>query len=167
MELSYIQESWEIYNQAPEYERYYYDEDTGGFVLIHQDHNINDSERFVAVVFAKLGRRVKLLSEQAASGIRTPDAEIDGEIWEFKELSPEAINVSNAFQRGVAVAKKRAPNVAYHINTNVDIEEINKGITRALVWNTEKLLQKIYLVFNDEKVRSLSREELDNGEDFQ
>jgi hypothetical protein len=40
VEPSEIQQSWQIYNQAePEYERYYYDEDSGGFVLIHQDHN--------------------------------------------------------------------------------------------------------------------------------
>lgn len=167
MEPSYIQQSLEIYNQAePEYQRYYYDEDTGGFVLIHQDHNTNDSERFVALVFAKLGRRVKLLTERATYGIKTPDAEIDGEIWEFKELSSEAVNISNAFQRGVAVAKKRAPNVAYHINTDADITEINKGITRALVWDTSKLLQKIELVFNEGRVMSLTREELDRGEDF-
>ncbi|MBR8832687.1 MAG: hypothetical protein DSM106950_01250 [Stigonema ocellatum SAG 48.90 = DSM 106950] len=92
---------------------------------------------------------------------------MDGEIWEFKELSPEAVNISNAFQRGVAIAKKRAPNIAYHINTEADIEEINKGITRALVWDTQKLLQKIELVFNDARVMSLTREELDHGEDFQ
>ncbi len=70
MEPSYIQESQEIYNFAePEYERYFYDENTGGFVLIHQDHNTNDSERFVAEAFAVQGKRVKLLSEQAHRGL--------------------------------------------------------------------------------------------------
>jgi hypothetical protein len=163
----YIEESWEIYNQvAPEYERYFYNENTGGFVLIHENHNITDSERFVAEVFARQGKRVKLLSEQAASGIRTPDAEIDGKSWEFKQLSVEAINVSNAVQRGVAVAKKRAPNVAYHIDKDVDIGDINRGIARAMVWDTERLLQKIALVFNDGRIQILTREELDNGEKF-
>ena len=167
MEPNYIRESQNIYNFAdPEYERYYYDNDTGGFVLIHLNHNTNDSERFVAEIFAKLGRRVKLLSEQAAPGIRTPDAEIDGEIWEFKELSPEAVSIKNTVQRGVAVAKKRAPNIAYHINTDADVEDINKGITRAMVWDTERLLQKIAIVFNDRKLQVLTREELDNGESF-
>ena len=164
----YSDRSRQIYNRAePEYERYFYDENTGGFVLIHQNHNLTDSERFVAEVFARFGRMVKLLSEQAASGIRTPDAEIDGEIWEFKKLSVEAINISNAVQRGVAVAKKRAPNVAYHIDTDADIRDINRGITRAIVWDTERLLQKIALVFNDRRVQVLTREELDNGQNFQ
>ncbi|MEG3851013.1 hypothetical protein QT971_28580 [Microcoleus sp. herbarium19] len=167
MEPDYIRESQNIYDFAdPEYERYYDDDDTGGFVLIHVNHNTNDSEKFVAEVFAKLGRRVKLLSEQAAPGVRTPDAEIDGEIWEFKELSPEAVSIKNTVQRGVAVAKKRAPNVAYHINTEVDIEDINRGISRAMVWDTERLLQKISIVFNDSQVQILTREELDNGQYF-
>jgi hypothetical protein len=168
VEPSYIQKSQEIYNLAElEYERYFYDENTGGFVLIHQDHNTNDSERFVAEVFASLGRRVKLLSEQASPGIRTPDAEINGEIWEFKELSQEAVSIKNAVQRGVAVAKKRAPNMAYHINCKANIEDINRGIIRALVWDTERLLQKIALVFNDGRMQVLTREELDNGQYFQ
>jgi Contact-dependent growth inhibition CdiA C-terminal domain len=167
VEPSYIQKSQELYNLAePEYERYYYNEDTGGFVLLHQAHNTNYSELFVALVFAKLGRRVKLLSEQAPSGVKTPDAEINGEIWEFKELSAEAVNIGNAFQRGVAIAKKRAPNLGYHINTIVDIKEVNKGLARALVWDTDKRLKRIELIFNDETVQTLTREELDYGQNF-
>lgn len=167
MEINYIGESKNIYNLAdPEFERYYYDENTGGFVLIHLNHNNNNSEKFVAKVFAKLGKRVKLLSEQAPIGIRTPDAEINGEIWEFKELSPEAVSIKNTVQRGVAIAKKRAPNVAYHINKTVSIGDINRGIARAMIWDTEKFLQKIAIVFNDSRVQVLTREELDNGQYF-
>ncbi|NJS12693.1 MAG: hypothetical protein HC789_21125 [Microcoleus sp. CSU_2_2] len=55
----------------------------------------------------------------------------------------------------------------YYYNTEVDIADINKGITRAMVWDTERLLQKIALIFNDGKVQELTREELDNGESFQ
>lgn len=36
-----------------------------------------------------------------------------------------------------------------------------------MVWDTERLLQKITLIFNDGKVQELTREELDNGESFQ
>ena len=36
VESDYIEESREIYqNAGSEYQRYYFDEDTGGFVLIH------------------------------------------------------------------------------------------------------------------------------------
>ncbi|MEG3436279.1 hypothetical protein V0288_04035 [Pannus brasiliensis CCIBt3594] len=168
MNSRYRQESRSIYNNAiSDYDRYYFDEKTGGFVLIHENHNINDSERFIAEVFARLGNRVTLLDERAESGVKTPDADINGDIWEFKELSPDAVSIKNTIQRGVASGKKSAPNVAYYINHNrADIRDINRGITRALVWDTDEYLQKLALVFNDGSLQLLSREELDNGECF-
>ncbi len=49
-------------------------------MLIHQQHNLNNSESLVAEVLAKMGKRVRImLSEQAARGARTPDAERDGQ----------------------------------------------------------------------------------------
>lgn len=52
----------------------------------------------VAEVLAKMGKRVKMLSEQAAEGVRTPDAEIDGEICEFKELTEQTQNIRDRVQ---------------------------------------------------------------------
>ena len=48
-------------------------------MLIHQQHNLNNSESLVAEVLAKIGMRVKMLSEEAAEGVTTPDAERDGQ----------------------------------------------------------------------------------------
>lgn len=165
---NYLELSQDIYNLAePDYERYYYNQENGGFVLVHKNHNQNASELFIAKIFANQGRGVKLLSEQAEAGVRTPDAEIDGSLWEFKELTPAAASVSNAVQRGVAVGKKRDPNLAAHINTLADGREINTGISRALIWDKDMLLPKIGLVYNDEILQFLTREELDNGQGFQ
>jgi hypothetical protein len=104
----YIETSRAIYENAePEYQRYYFDEIAGGFVLIHQQHNLNDSESFVAEVLAKMGKRVRLLSEQAAEGVPTPDAEIDGEICEFKELTKYTKNIRYRLQEGISRAKNQ------------------------------------------------------------
>lgn len=120
------------------------------------------------MVFAKQGQKVKLLNKQAAEGIKTPDAEINEEIWEFKELSAKAVSIKNTIQRGLAIGKKRASNIAYHINNNqVDIKDINKGIARALIWDREQFLQKIVLIFNNGTVKIKTREELNNGKYFQ
>lgn len=106
MNSEYIETSRAIYKNAePEYQRYYFDEIAGGFVLIHQQHNLNDSESFVAEVLAKMGKRVRLLSEQAAEGVRTPDAEIDGEICEFKELTKYTTNIRYRLQEGISREK--------------------------------------------------------------
>ncbi len=108
MNSEYIETSRAIYENAePEYQRYYFDEIAGGFVLIHQQHNLNDSESFVAEVLAKMGKRVRLLSEQAAEGVPTPDAEIDGEICEFKELTKYTKNIRYRLQEGISRAKNQ------------------------------------------------------------
>lgn len=167
MESAYVQQSREIYNSAePEYERYYFDINTGGFVLIHQDHNTSSSEIFVALVFAKQGKQVKLLSEKTELREKTPDAEVDCEVWELKELR-NATNVRGAAQRDMRDGKKQARNIAYHINQDYDIADINAGIRSAIRLDDKRLIEKITLVFNKGDEKTLTREELENGEDFQ
>jgi Contact-dependent growth inhibition CdiA C-terminal domain len=166
----YIQQSKAIYENAePEYQRYYFDEVAGGFVLIHQQHNLNNSENFVAEVLAKMGKRVKLLSEQAAEGVKTPDAEIDGEICEFKELTEQTQNIRDRVQEGISRAKNQgAAAVIIHINREIyEVWKINAGIKQALFWDTEKQIQKLILVTNSEQIQTITREEWKNGRYFQ
>ena len=134
MNSEYIETSRAIYENAePEYQRYYFDEIAGGFVLIHQQHNLNNSESFVAEVLAKMGKRVRLLSEQAAEGVRTSDAEIDGEICEFKELTKYTKNIRYRLQEGICRAKTQgATAVLIHINReSYEFWKINDGIRKA------------------------------------
>ncbi len=169
MNPEYIQQSKGIYENAePEYRRSYFDEVAGGFVLIHQQHNLNDSESFVAEVLAKMGKRVTLLSEQAAEGVRTPDAEIDGEICEFKELTKESSNLKNRVQEGFGKAKNQSANaVIFHVNIEIyDIREIDEGIRQAIYWDVNNLMQTIILVFNNQSVQKITREEWENGKRF-
>ena len=169
MNPEYIQQSKAIYENAePEYQRSYFDEVAGGFVLIHQQHNLNDSESFVAEVLAKMGKRVTLLSEQAAEGVRTPDAEIDGEICEFKELTKESSNLKNRVQEGFGKAKNQSANaVIFHVNIEIyDIREIDEGIRQAIYWDVNNLMQTIILVFNHQSVQKITREEWENGKRF-
>jgi Contact-dependent growth inhibition CdiA C-terminal domain len=165
----YIEQSRQIYKNAePEYRRSYFDEVAGGFVLIHQQHNLNNSESFVAEVLAKMGKRVILLSEQAAEGVRTPDAEIDGEIFEFKELTKSTKNLRYRVQEGISRAKNQgAAAVIIHINRETyEFWKINDGIRKAFYWDERQLIQTIILVFNSEEVQKITREEWENGRRF-
>jgi len=165
----YIQTSKAIYENAePEYQRYYFDEVAGGFVLVHQQHNLNDSEIFVAEVLAKIGNRVRMLSEQAAEGVRTPDAEIDGQICEFKELTEQTQNIRYRIQEGISRAKKQgAAAVIIHVNREIyEFWKINDGIRKAFYWDETHLIQIIILVFNSEEVQKITREEWENGRRF-
>ena len=169
MNSEYIETSRAIYENAePEYQRYYFDEVAGGFVLIHQQHNLNNSEIFIAEVLAKIGKRVRLLSEQAAQGVRTPDAEIDGQICEFKELTKESNNLKNRVQEGFGKAKNQSANVViFHVNIEIyDIREIDQGIRQAIYWDVQQLIQTVILVFNNQSVQKITREEWENGERF-
>jgi hypothetical protein len=163
---SYIQKSLKIYQDAAsEYQRYYFDINTGGFVLIHQDHNITSSEQFVAKILANQGNQVKLLSEKWANEGKIPDAEIDDDLWEFKELT-NAINVRGAVQRDIRDGKKQASNIVYHINQPCDRADINQGIASAIRMEQKKLILKIILIFPDGTYKLLTREEIENGQSF-
>ncbi|WP_293152226.1 MULTISPECIES: hypothetical protein [unclassified Microcoleus] len=169
MNSEYIEIGRDIYENAePEYQRYYFDEIAGGFVLIHQQHNLNNSEIFVAEVLAKMGKRVKLLSEQAAEGTRTPDAEIDGRICEFKELTESTRNIRYRVQEGISRAKRQGATVVIiHINRKTyEFWKINDGIRKAFYWDEAQLIQAIILVFNSEEVQNIAREEWENGRRF-
>ncbi len=110
-----------------------------------------------------------MLSEQAAEGVRTPDAEIDGEICECKELTEQTQNIRCRVQEGISRAKKQgASAVVFHINReNYDVWKINAGIKQALFWDTEKQIQKIFFVVNSEQIQIITREEWNNGRSFQ
>ncbi len=169
MNSEYIQTSRAIYENAePEYQPHYFDEVAGGFVLIHQQHNLNNSEIFVAEVLAKIGKRVRLLSEQAAEGVRTPDAEIDGQICEFKELTESTKNIRYRIQEGISRAKNQgAAAVIIHVNREIyEFWKINDGIRKAFYWDATHLIQIIILVFNSEEVQNIAREEWENGRRF-
>ena len=167
MDDNYIQQSKEIYKTAlVEYKRHYFERNTGGFVLIHKNHNTSLSEIFIAEVLARQGKRVKLISEQLATGGKVPDAEIDGQFWEFKELST-ATNIRGATQRDIREGRKQARNIAYHINQDYDINPINAGIESAIRFDEQRLLEKITLIFNNGQSETLTREDIENGERFQ
>lgn len=60
---SYLADSQALYDSAPsEYDRVYFDPITGGFILLHANHNRQNlaSERVVAEALVHQGRRVYL-----------------------------------------------------------------------------------------------------------
>nr|WP_228056149.1 hypothetical protein [Microcoleus sp. LEGE 07076] len=109
-----------------------------------------------------------MLSEEAAEGVRTPDAEIDGEICEFKELTKSTKNIRYRLQEGISRAKNQgATAVIIHINRETyEFWKINDGIRKAFYWDERQLIQTIILVFNSEEVQEITREEWENGRRF-
>ncbi len=125
---TYIRESKDLFDNADsEYERLHFDQQSGGFVLVHNDHNRDNafsSELFVARVFARRGNRVKLLDESDAFPGKHPDANINGEIWDFKEIA-NAENIAGATQQQIRRGKKQADNVTLYVNQEFNIADVN------------------------------------------
>jgi len=101
--------------------------------------------------------------------VRTPDAEIDGEICEFKELTEQTQNIRDRVQEGISRAKNQgAAAVIIHINREIyEVWKINAGIKQALFWDTGKQIQKLILVLNSQQIQIITREEWKNGRQFQ
>ncbi|MDS3861076.1 hypothetical protein RIF25_09690 [Thermosynechococcaceae cyanobacterium BACA0444] len=156
---------------GPEYERHYFDEQTGGYVLIHEGHNRSDdfaSELFISEVFAKQGQVVELVDESRKEQyVRRFDALVDGENWEFKVLTTKAKNVRGAFQQGLIKGRSQAPRIAYYINRDAAIRDLNFGLKQAIYIDREdQKIQRVALVFRDGSINQRSRGEIDAGQYF-
>ncbi len=116
-----------------------------------------------------MGKRVILLSERAAEGVKTPDADVDGEVCEFKELTEESKSLKNRVQEGISKSRKQGANVVvFHVNRkNYDVRKINDGITQALFWDTAQKIHKLVFVSNSARIQTITREEWNNGKHFQ
>ncbi len=154
-----------------EYEKYYFDEQTGGYVLIHQGHNRGESftsEVFVAESLARQGSAVELVNERGEG--KKFDAMVNGQDWEFKELKASTENILSAIQAGVRKGKYQSGQIAYHINRILnpdELEMLNRGIKNALRWDKEKQVKVLMLVNYQGHSVVLTRKELDYGKVFE
>jgi Contact-dependent growth inhibition CdiA C-terminal domain len=152
----YLAASQILYDSAgSEYGRSYFNPATGGFILVHGAHNRQSlaSELFVAQSLANQGQRVYLLPEAGLpAGIKTPDAEVDGQLWDFKCLTSETIAFANRVQAGIKIARRQgAIGVGYHVDTDdYDLSEIRRGIRRAFDLDLDQQIQQVLVVFRRE-----------------
>jgi hypothetical protein len=151
----YLSESLVLYESAPlEYDRFYFNLTLGGFVLVHIAHNRQQilSEQTVARYLADQGDRVYLLPEVGfPQGIKTPDAEVNGQLWDFKRLTNETTAFANRVQAGIKIARRQgAVGVGYHVDTDsYNLVEIRRGIRRAFDLDYDQQIQQILLVFRE------------------
>ncbi len=150
---------------------------TGGYVVTNTQHNNIYSHEFsMAEAFANDGKKVKLLSESASSGIKTPDAEIIGEgIWDFKNISRDAktANLQKNIQDYVLGTRKQADNMSLNLldNPNLTMDMVNNGVNDAI--NTAKaggitssLPDKVSVVYKNGTTKILTIQEIENGAKF-
>jgi Contact-dependent growth inhibition CdiA C-terminal domain len=95
-------------------------------------------------------------------GVKAPDAEVNGQLWDFKCLTAETIAFANRVQASIKVARQQgAVGVGYHIDTdNYDLSEIRRGIRRAFDLDLNQQIQQVFLVFRDREPIVYRRENI-------
>lgn len=150
---------------------------SGGFVVCHTSHNTQYVHEFtMAEAFAKDGKKVKLLSESAPVGVKTPDAEIMGEgIFDFKNVnttSPNGIKTNIRDYVSNPSKRSKAEGIVFNIKDNPSATPayINQGIIDAIgtVANEINLANKIGIVYPNggTKIISIHEFKLTNGARF-
>lgn len=153
---------------------------SGGFVVSHSQHNIiignadSETEFLIAEALANDGKKVKMLSESAANGVKTPDAEVIGEgIFDFKNINSNSANgIKTNIRDYVMNPSKRSnvENLCFNAKTNpvATPENINQGILDAISTanangTTNNLAQKIGIVYPNGKTKIIGLQDFING----
>ena len=104
-----------------------YTSSNGAEVLVHPLHTgpeLKDNE-WIARFLADNGETIKLLPVSSEPGVKNPDAEIDGLIWEFKT---NHTGTSNSIHNGIKRASHQADNVLLHITCIMNIPALEDAI---------------------------------------
>lgn len=137
----------------------YYSHETGGFLVIHREHGVNEVEgnRVVALMLIKHGFRIVLQGNEPT--VISADAMLDDEEWEFKTIS-EAKNLSNRVQRDIKNGKRQAANILIFINQLYNTNDITKGIYNAIKFDEKEMVQKIAILFQNGNLIIVERAEI-------
>jgi hypothetical protein len=105
----------------------------------------NPQERKVAELLESEGKHVKALKESEESGVKTPDAEVDGTPTEFKSLSPGAR--ANTVKNQLNTAKRQARDAIVDARgTGLGEAEAREGLEKFLRANGRDRMDTIRIV---------------------
>lgn len=136
-----------------------FDENSNGYVVVHQHHGKGELKVNlpIALKLAELGFCVELLAEKRY--IQSADANIDGELWEFKTTNGSKSSVQNRLREG----KSQSENILLYIQTGFVLVELLRGIMSAISVDRNQGIKKVGLIFTSRKeigLIVLSREEV-------
>lgn len=143
------------------YAKIVFHEETGGFLVVHRGHGRSEYQSNVEIglMLVTHGFCVVLLENIILKP--TPDASIDGEMWEFKTIS-RAKNLRNAVQRQLRKGKSQCGNILLYINQPFEIAEITFGIYNAVKFDHLAIIQRIAILFRDGTFIEFGREEVED-----
>lgn len=139
-----------------------FEEETGGFVVIHPDHGQHEWEqnKQIARMLAAHGDAIVLMP--AKPDLTNYDATRNEEAWEFKTV--RVSNIENALQDAIRRGKKQASNILCFIDSdNWEVHQITLGIYTAVKFDLKIQAVRLAILFRSGKLVEMTREEVRNG----
>jgi len=156
-----------IYDSYGEdYQKAYFDKNSGGFVVVHKNHNANHSEKIKKEItekelrnakkLAEIGKKVELAADSLNDGAKLNDALINGVSWELKNITGNYKSLSNSINKGKKQSDGRV-SVLVDKTVPFDEDELKRGIGR--IRNHDKSNSiKEYYIFNGKTVKHYKNE---------
>jgi hypothetical protein len=136
-------------------------EPSGGYVEVHDTHNAEEIELNIvtAIILAKLGYQVRLLSVDNTPHRKNPDAFLLREqiTIEFKHNQHPTMS---AIEKAIRYAHRQADYVLLHIQSKIRRNDLINGVKNRLKLNTE--VREIWITWKNELIR-LKRKEVFDG----
>ena len=120
------------------------------------------------VVFSNDGKRVTLLDESNSISGARPDGSLEGyRIFDFKNISPEAINIRNNIRNKILDVNRQADNIVVNLgdNPNITLDMVNDGILDALS-TPGTYPNNIGIVYRNGNVKILTSDQFKTGQRF-
>lgn len=124
---------------------------TIGKQLIKAGHNVE-----LLPIITHLGgkERRKLLGKDLVSDTKTPDARIDGQLFEFKTSK----STENAIQTAIRGAKKQANSIAIRLRDTLPDDTIKRYVKGR--WARETTVKEIWILTAENKLLKLKKEDV-------
>lgn len=146
-----------IYNNYDSnFKKLYFDEGTGGYVVKHKDHTAHELKQNIVTArrLAQAGEAIELLDDKIEG--KSPDALVNGLLWEFKNTSGSASSVQNLLRKG----KKQASRIVLTLPKKFVLGDIIRGMLNAVNLDTKEDIKTVLLIFPDGNLVELGRKDI-------
>jgi hypothetical protein len=128
------------------WQQHFYDANSNGYVVIHKEHGKHEREGNlkIALRLAQMGYRVELLPVSVDR--LSPDATVDGEIWEFKSTLGSYSSIQSRLREG----KEQSSKIILALPSEFILGDILRGILSAINVDKDRKIEVVALLFDYE-----------------
>ncbi len=147
---------YESYSET-EWKKIHFDNQSGGFLVAHIHHGRFEmaQNKAISLRLVVKGKVIELLP--VTIDTYSADANIDGEIWELKEVIGSSVSVQNRLRKG----KRQAGNILLVIKSDDFVAvDVLKGLMSALNFDKDNKINKVGILFPNDEFVELERQDI-------